>query len=80
MSDSIKKHAEMQNKQKSYITDELIEERLTMKGFSEQDSHDEEHVFDSVCKHFDLNLVTYTWKPNLDYYIYEESTADGYTV
>ena len=78
MSDSIKKHAEMQEQPK-YITDELIEERLTMKGFSEQDSHDEEHVFESVCKHFDLTL-TDTWKPNLDFYIYEESTADGYTV
>jgi len=78
MSDSIKKHAEMQQTPK-YITDELIEERLTMKGFSEQDSHDEEHVMDAVCKHFDLTL-TDTWKPNLDFYIYEESTADGYTV
>jgi len=78
MSDSIKKHAEMQQTTK-YITDELIEERLTMKGFSEQDSHDEEHVMDAVCKHFDLTL-TDTWKPNLDFYIYEESTADGYTV
>ena len=78
MSDSIKKHAEMQQTTK-YITDELIEERLTTKGFGDQDSHDEEHVFDSVCKHFDLNL-TDTWKPNLDFYIYEESTADGYTV
>ena len=78
MSDSIKKHAEMQEQPK-YITDELIEERLTMKGFSEQDSHDEEHVMDAVCKHFDLTL-TDTWKPNLDFYIYEESTADGYTV
>jgi hypothetical protein len=78
MSDSIKKHAEMQEQPK-YITDELIEERLTMKGFSEQDSHDEEHVFESVCKHFDLTF-TDVWKPNLDYYIYEESTADGYTV
>jgi len=78
MSDSIKKHAEMQQTTK-YITDELIEERLTMKGFSEQDSHDEEHVMDAVCKHFDLTL-TDTWKPNLDYYIYEETTADGYTV
>ena len=78
MSDSIKKHAEMQEQPK-YITDELIEERLTMKGFSEQDSHAEEHVMDAVCKHFDLTL-TDTWKPNLDFYIYEESTADGYTV
>ena len=79
MSDSIKKHAEMQNQTKKYITDELIEERLTMKGFSEQDSHDEEHVMDSVCKHFDLTLVD-QWKPDLDYYIYEETTADGYDI
>ena len=78
MSDSIKKHAEMQQTPK-YITDELIEERLTMKGFSERDSHDEEHVMESVCKHFDLTL-TDTWKPNLDHYIYEESTVDGFTV
>ena len=36
-------------------------------------------MFESVCKHFDLT-ITDTWKPNLDFYIYEESTADGYTV
>ena len=78
MSDSIKKHAEMQEQPK-YITDELIEERLTMKGFSEQDSHDEEHVMDAVCKHFDLTL-TDEWKSGYDYYIYEDTTADGYEV
>ena len=78
MSDSIKKHAEMQQTTK-YITDELIEERLTMKGFSEQDSHDEEHVMDAVCKHFDLTL-TDEWKSGYDYYIYEDTTADGYEV
>ena len=78
MSDSIKKHAEMQEQPK-YITDELIEERLIMKGFSEQDSHDPEHVMEAVCKHFDLTL-TDSWDSNLDYYISEESTADGYTV
>ena len=78
MSDSIKKHEEMQEQPK-YITDELIEERLTMKGYSEQDSHDEEHVMDAVCKHFDLTL-TDEWKSGYDYYIYEDTTADGYEV
>lgn len=79
MSDSIKKYEEMQEPKVKYITEELIEERLTMKGYSEEDSHDPEHVMDSVCKHFDLEL-TDTWKPRLDYYIYEESSADGYTL
>ena len=79
MSDSIKKYEEMQEPKVKYITEELIEERLTMKGYSEEDSHDPEHVMDAVCKHFDIEL-TDTWKPRLDYYIYEESTADGYTV
>jgi|TARA_R110000751_G_scaffold252265_1_gene351996 hypothetical protein len=79
MSDSIKKYAEMQEQTKKYISEELIEERLMMKGFSEQDSHDPEHVMDSVCKHFDLTL-TDDWSTGLDYYIYEDTTADGYEV
>ena len=32
-----------------------------------------------VCKHFDLTL-TDTWSGGCDHYIYEESTADGYSV
>jgi hypothetical protein len=79
MSDSIKKYEEMQEKTKKYITEELIEEKLTLLGYSEQDSHDPEHVMDAVCKHFDLTL-TDEWKTGYDYYIYEETTADGYEV
>ena len=78
MSDSIKKHAEMQEQPK-YITDELIEERLTIKGFGDQDSHDEEHVRNVVLKHFDLEL-TDNWSNDCSHYIYEETTADGYSV
>jgi len=78
MSDSIKKHEEMQEKPK-YITDELIEQRLTIKGFGDQDSHDEEHVRNVVLKHFDLEL-TDNWSNDCSHYIYEESTADGYSV
>ena len=78
MSDSIKKHEEMQEKPK-YITDELIEQRLTIKGFGDQDSHDEEHVRNVVLKHFDLEL-TDNWSNNCCHYIYEESTVDGYSV
>ena len=79
MSDSIKKHAEMQEQTKKYITDELIEERLTIKGFGDQDSHDEEHVRKVVLKHFDLELSD-TWNSDCDHYLYEDTTADGYEV
>ena len=71
MSDSIKKYEELYYKK--------LEEKMISKGFGEQDSHDEEHVMKVVCKHFDLEL-TDTWQRGCDHYIYEESTADGYTV
>jgi len=71
MSDTIKKYSEMYEKK--------LEEKMISKGFGEVDSHDEEHVMKVVCKHFDLEL-TDTWQNNCDHYIYEESTADGYTV
>jgi hypothetical protein len=71
MSDSIKKYEELYNNK--------LEEKMISKGFGEKDSHDEEHVMKVVCKHFDLEL-TDTWQTGCDHYIYEESTADGYTV
>ena len=71
MSDSIKKYNEMYN--------DKLEQKMISKGFGEKDSHDEEHVMKVVCKHFDLTL-TDTWSSGCDHYIYEESTADGYTV
>ena len=71
MSDSIKKYEEMY--------DNKLEEKMISKGFGEKDSHDEENVMKVVCKHFDLTL-TDTWSTGCDHYIYEESTADGYTV
>ena len=71
MSDSIKKYEEMYDKK--------LEEKMTSKGFGEKDSHDEENVMKVVCKHFDLEL-TDTWSSGCDHYIYEESTADGYSV
>ena len=71
MSDSIKKYEEMYDKK--------LEEKMISKGFGEKDSHDEEHVMKVVCKHFDLEL-TDTWSSGCDHYIYEENTADGYTL
>jgi len=71
MSDSIKKYEELYNNK--------LEEKMISKGFGEIDSHDEEHVRSVVCKHFDLEL-TDDWSNDRDHYIYEENTADGYTV
>ena len=71
MSDSIKKYEELYNNK--------LEEKMISKGFGEIDSHDEEHVMKVVCKHFDMEL-TDDWSNDCDHYIYEESTADGYSV
>lgn len=71
MSDSIKKYEEQY--------EEKLEQKMIEKGFGEKDSHDEDHVRKVVCKHFDLEL-TDDWSNDCSHYIYEESTADGYSV
>ena len=64
---------------KKLITDELIEQKMISYGYGEKNSHDEEYVRELVLKHFDAEL-TDQWQSNCDYYIYEESTSDGYSV
>ena len=64
---------------KKLITDELIEEKMISYGFGEKDSHDEEYVRKLILEYYDAEL-TDQWQQNCDYYIYEESTADGYSV
>ncbi len=64
---------------KKLITDELIEEKMISYGFGEVDSHDEEHTRKVVLDYYDAEL-TDQWQENCEYYLYEESTADGYTV
>ena len=64
---------------KKLITDELIEQKMISYGFGETDSHDEEYVRKLILEHYDAEL-TDQWQQNCDYYIYEESTADGYSV
>lgn len=64
---------------KKLITDELIEEKMISYGFGETDSHDEEYVKKLILKHYDAEL-TDQWQQNCDFYIYEESTNDGYSV
>ena len=64
---------------KKLITDELIEQKMISYGFGETNSHDEEYVRELILKHYDAEL-TDQWQQNCDYYIYEESTSDGYSV
>ncbi len=80
MSDTIKKWHEMQEeKQTKYITDDLIEQGMIRLGYGEVDSHDEDHVRKIVLDHFDAEL-TDQWRQDCEFYIYEESTADGYSI
>ncbi len=64
---------------KKLITDELINERLEAKGFGDKQSEDEDLAKESVLKHFGVEF-TDQWSIDADFYVYEESTADGYSV
>ena len=64
---------------KKLITDELINERLEAKGFGEKQINDEDLAKEAVLKHFSVEL-TDSYGGSADFYIYEESTADGYSV
>ncbi len=63
----------MKNK---FITDELITQRMEDKGWIE--GCDDEHAKKQVLEHFECE-ITDNWQ-NPDFSIYEESTADGYSV
>ena len=61
------------------ITPELINERLEAKGFGDKQMCDNDLAKESVLKHFHVKL-TDEWTDDASYYIYEESTVDGYSV
>jgi len=64
---------------KKLITDELINKRLEAKGFGEKQIEDEDLAKESVLKHFNVKF-TNNYSSSADFYMYEESTADGYAV
>ena len=64
---------------KKLITDKLINERLEAKGFGEMQANDEDLAKESVLNHFNIEF-TDDYSSNADFYVYEESTADGYSV
>jgi hypothetical protein len=59
-----------------YITDELIAKKMAEKGWIE--GCDDEHARNQVLVHYECE-VTDQWQ-NPDFSVYEESTADGYSV
>jgi hypothetical protein len=61
------------------ITDELVEKLLAEKGFGMIDSRSEEHMMNVVCDYYHREL-TDQWHDSCDFFIYEENTADGYSV
>ena len=63
----------MKNK---FITNELITQRMESKGWIE--GCDDEHAKKQVLEHFECEIID-NWQ-NPDFSIYEESTADGYSV
>ncbi len=61
------------------ITDKLINEMLEARGFGEKQINDEDLAKEAVLKHFGVEF-TDDYSSSADFYIYEESTADGYSV
>ena len=64
---------------KNTITDELIAKELLKLGYDESKFEDEEYIHNLVCDHYDLE-ITSRWSANCDFFMYEEQTADGYSV
>ena len=64
---------------KKLITDELINEMLEARGFGEKQINDEDLAREAVLNHFHVEF-TDDYSSSADFYIYEESTADGYSV
>jgi len=61
------------------ITEELINERLEAKGFGEKQQQDDDTARKNVLNHYSVELTS-DWTEKAEYYIYEESTSDGYSV
>ena len=64
---------------KKLITAELINKKLEVKGFGDYQANDEDLAKESVLHYYNIEL-TDDYSSSADFYIYEESTADGYSV
>ena len=64
---------------KKIITAKLINEKLEVKGFGDYQANDEDLAKESVLNYYNIEL-TDDYASRRDFYMYEESTADGYSV
>ena len=64
---------------KKIITAKLINEKLEVKGFGDYQANDEDLAKESVLNYYNIEL-TDDYSSSADFYMYEESTADGYSV
>ena len=66
---------------KKILTQELIEQKLAEKGYPL--THDEgmtyEFMLKKVCDYYDAEISD-DWNDDADFFIYSETTADGYEV
>ena len=67
----------MVNNQSLYITDEVIEQRMRDNGWIE--GCDDDHATMKVLEHYGVTVDT-EYNRSCGYYVYSESTVDGYTV
>lgn len=63
---------------KNIITEELVAAELKKLGYGELDYGDDS-VRKKVCEEYGIE-ITDQWSDNCNWFIYEESTADGYSV
>ena len=61
------------------LTDELIEQKLAEQGWLDVNEIDQKNQKKMVLEYFDVEL-TDKYDSNCQYYIYSESTRDGYEV
>ena len=65
---------------KKIITDELITSKLEEQGYLEYRDMEENKAWDLLKKHYDCEVWDQWSNKHFDFYCYEETTADGYSV
>jgi hypothetical protein len=62
------------------LTDKLITDKLEAKGYLEYHDMDETKAWNLLEKHYDCEVSDQWSNKSFDFYCYEETTSDGYTV
>ena len=65
---------------KKIITDELITSELEKQGYLEYHDMDETKAWNLLQAHYNCEVHDHWCNKHYDFYCYEETTADGYTI